>query len=188
MRTLMIRSLQVVLVLAVVAVGYYSYRAQRDAPATAASLGKGLVLGPAGIAKIRLGMTADEANATGNIQYQPVWPTAGWTNCASLVTTEGAVFHFSRTHGLAGITAPDGVRTPEGIGMGATAAQMRAAYPKVRQLDVGTPGRPVKAAGEYIAPVPGNAPASYRFLFDVKGVRFVSLVLNDQGEECAAGK
>jgi len=42
MRTLMIRSLQVVLVLAVVAVGYYSYRAQRDAPATAATLDEAL--------------------------------------------------------------------------------------------------------------------------------------------------
>src|SRR5690349_19859206 len=109
MRTLMIRSLQVAVVAVLVAVGVQTYRAEREAPATA-TLGEGLVLGPAGIARIRLGMTAAEANATGNMQYQPVWPTVGERNCAVLVT-EGAVFHFSRTFGLAIITAPDAVRT-----------------------------------------------------------------------------
>jgi hypothetical protein len=187
MRTLMIRSLQVALVAMVVAVGYYAYHVQRDAPATAATLGPGLVLGPAGIARIRLGMTAAEASATGNIQYQSVWPTAGERNCAVLVT-EGAVFHFSRSYGLAIITAPKAVRTPEGIGAGATVAQVRAAYPKVHQLDVGTPDLPVRLADQYAAPVPGNAAASYRFVFAANGVWFVSLVLNDQGEECTAGK
>ncbi|MCU7726031.1 hypothetical protein ODJ79_20085 [Actinoplanes sp. KI2] len=187
MRTLMIRSVQVAVVVVLVAVGYQAYRAQREASAAAASLGTNLVLGPAGIARIRLGMTAAEASATGNIRYQPVWPTAGERNCAILMT-EDAVFHFSRTFGLAIITAPDAVRTPEGIGAGATIAQVRAAYPKVHQLDVGTADLPVRVAGRYAAPVPGNAAASYRFVFDADRVRFVSLVLDDQGEECTAGK
>src|SRR5690348_15537790 len=113
MRTLMIRSLQILLVAAVVAVGYHIFRTQRHEPATAATLGKDLVLGPAGIAEIRLGMTVAEANATGNIRYQPVWPTSGSRDCAEL-ETEGAVIAFSRTHGLAAIVAPDGVRTAEG--------------------------------------------------------------------------
>ena len=55
-------------------------------------------------------------------------------------------------------------------------------------LNEGTPERPLTFSGRYSAPVPGNAAAGYRFLFDVKGLRFISLVLDDQGVECATGK
>jgi hypothetical protein len=33
-----------------------------------------------------------------------------------------------------------------------------------------------------------HAAASYRFLFDADSVRFVSLILDEQGEECTAGR
>ncbi|WP_030443027.1 hypothetical protein [Actinoplanes subtropicus] len=78
MRTIFLRALQVTAVVVVATAGWHACRA----PAVATNLVKKVVLGPAGIARVRHGLPA-----TGTISYRPVGPPASdQRNCAVLRT------------------------------------------------------------------------------------------------------
>jgi hypothetical protein len=156
-----------------------------------ASGGTELVLGPTGIGKLKLGMSEQQATATGQARMSPDWKSTGSSTC-SIETVDGVAIHFSRHHGLAVLTASERVSTPEGIRAGASVDEVAAAYPTLSHPDLGTPREQVQMFGEFTVPVPANPDAIYVFFFHLgggtprgdAGVRYILLSLREQDEEC----
>lgn len=148
-----------------------------------------LILGPTGMGELTLGMSAQEANATGEVEFSPEW--VGSSTCSSQ-TVGGVTIHFSRHHGLAVLSGPEQTRTPEGVRAGASVAEVAAAYPTLSHPELGTPREQVQTFGEFTAPVPTNPDAIYVFIFRVGGavapdtarLQLILLSLREQGEEC----
>lgn len=119
------------------------------ASATAPPPSTSVVLGPYGWGRLRLGMSESEAVATGEFDLDEGVSGAPchryW-----LANTHGAPVDISPAYGVARITAKSGVHTPEGIGVGSTDDEVRAAYPGATFADY-----------EFTVPVPGNPKAVY---------------------------
>lgn len=137
-----------------------------------------LVLGPTGIGALTLGLTRQQAEATGLVKP---FTHADDTNCAWTTTfvaapptdtTAGTVL-ASDTFGVAAIFAYGTIGTPEHVKLGSTNADLSNAYP----------GAVLKGStdhGNVLAKVPGNGSASYRFELQHGTVTEVALLLNDQ--------
>ncbi|GIM94358.1 hypothetical protein [Paractinoplanes toevensis] len=195
MRTVVVRLVQAGLVVVLAFAGFHLVRDTQDAQkyhqaAMAMSLGDNVVLGPNGIGKLTLGMSVADANATDQVRV-PADLAADKTEKCHVYAAGGADIHFARDHGLAVITAAAAVKTPEGIGAGATVADVAKAYPKLKDAE-GTPEQQEQATGYLAAPVPGNPKADYVFIFHVGGgggpkdarVQVVLLALSDQDKQC----
>jgi hypothetical protein len=137
-----------------------------------------LVLGPTGIGALTLGLTRQQAEATGLVKP---FTRADETNCAwttTLVdapatdTTAGTVL-ASDTLGVAAIFTYGTVGTPEHVKLGSTNAELSKAYPQA-----GLKGS--TDHGNLLTKVPGNGSASYRFELQNGMVTEVALLLNDQ--------
>jgi hypothetical protein len=117
------------------------------------------VLGPDGLGSLKLGMSLDQAAATGRVdpfRYQPI--SGGCLHRSELSGAPagaGTVFH-STDLGVATIEAYAGVQTPEGITIGSSVTAVRQAYP-------GAATDP--NLGRIAVPVPGNSKAVYRIAF-----------------------
>lgn len=88
----------------------------------------GPVLGPSGYSKLQLGMTFDDAKATGLLAGADTAPTG----CADYTLSEGtAGVHKVTISGSNGIVSFEaaGAHTPERIKVGSTKDQLEAAYP-----------------------------------------------------------
>jgi hypothetical protein len=187
-----IRLAQVALVVLLVATVVGAWRAMHDKVAAApgtANTGVDLVLGPQGLGRLRLGMTEQEAKATGESDIRPGWQQNG-SKCFSATVNEVTIW-FASHHGLAVLSGPDRTRTPEGISGGATVAAVAAAYPALLHPEQGTAEDQVGLFGYVITPVPGNPAALYTFMFNLGGtspatarLRLIMLSLRDQDEEC----
>lgn len=112
----------------------------------------GTPLGPAGFGKLVLGMTSEQAIATGSLEDGAVPPA----DCKQYAVRgdSGSRAMLGAGTGLEAITAGPAVTTPKGIGAGATRDQVRAAYPDA-----------TVAGGDLRVTVPGNASAEYQFRF-----------------------
>ncbi|GAA3701215.1 hypothetical protein GCM10022224_078900 [Nonomuraea antimicrobica] len=131
-------------------------------------------LGPYGYGNLKLGMTATKAKATGRIVHKPDGDSArctGWDLKENPYDEYRVGMYISKKHGVAMIVAPPGLKTPQGISLGSTNAQLKAAYPNLRRGPGGYPA----------ATVPGNKKAFYLFYVSSKNkVDGMSLVLAKQ--------
>ena len=166
----------------------------------ASSPGERLVIGPHGLGRLKLGMSAQEAYATGELESRPdLGP--GSSPCQQQ-GRDGFRAHLSRDHGLAILSGPPETRTPEGIRAGASFAEVVAVYPKSDRPEYGTPRESVEIGGYHAAPVPGNPDAVYLFVFqdsrpvdagdarrlsvdpDDATLALIMLSLREQGGQC----
>jgi hypothetical protein len=120
-----------------------------------------LAFGPTAVGGLRLGMTQDDAVATGLIQpnLTPV-NAAGcqgydWSGHANAPTQYSVL--FSPKYGLVQIGGRADAVTPEGVYAGSSEAEVRALYPDQARPHVGSL--------EWVTPVPGNPNARYWFVF-----------------------
>ncbi|MFD2466426.1 hypothetical protein [Amycolatopsis silviterrae] len=133
----------------------------------AADLAKQYRLGPHGFGKITLGMSVAEATATGQIRVNDLAGLSGCTIATETGKTPDGAVSISASRGVVKIASYTGVRTPEGIGLGASLDDLRKAYPDVKaetEADMGN-GQ-IQMDDHYRAPVPGNPQAAYRFFVD----------------------
>jgi hypothetical protein len=131
-----------------------------------------LVVGPTGYGGIRLGMTLQEAQATG-LLGDPIYDAEGGCLGYSLrVDTPHGSAYISDTVQAIYTT---GTQTPEGIGQGATFEQLKAVYPELG-------GQTVAPDGHILVAAPGNPNGQYRFWFNAGLVTAVSLQFVNQ--EC----
>jgi hypothetical protein len=91
----------------------------------------------------------------------------------------GVVAYNSNTAGVAVFSVKDGkqgVQTPEGIKVGSALADVRRAYPELKNSN----GDSTFETGNNIAAVPGNTKAHFLFLFDGGKVTEIDLLSVDQ--------
>ena len=129
------------------------------------------VLGPVGYRKLRLGMSRAQVVRT----HQARVAKRGTCSTLRLRAHPKAGGYVSARHGLVAIFAAGPMHTPEGIRVGSTRAQVRAAYPHLRD----------GANGSYTR-VPGNRRAEYLFEFRGTGPRAKAyeLALASRTQDC----
>lgn len=131
-------------------------------------------LGPYGYGKVKLGMTAKQAKATGKVvRKSGASPCSGWDLKAHPTGPNAYGLYISKNVGVAMIFAPKGVKTPEGIAIGSTKKQLNKAYPRLKQA----------ASGYPYTTVPGNKKAYYYFLLAHGRIYEMGLALKTQ--DCA---
>jgi hypothetical protein len=136
------------------------------------------VLGSTGLGALHLGMSRDQAQATGLVapfRYEPNSPGCLYRSELRGVPADsdaGTVFHSTEL-GVATIDAYPGVQTPEGITIGSSMAAVLQAYP-----GVATDASP----GRVVVPVPGNPAAGYRIAFIDD--RVAQLTLQFANQDC----
>ncbi|MFI6906037.1 hypothetical protein ACIBKY_32575 [Nonomuraea sp. NPDC050394] len=129
-------------------------------------------LGPYGYGSVKLGMTLKQAKTTGAVvnKLPGNGGCSGW-DLKSFPTPKDSVgIYISPKVGLAAIFAAKGMRTPEGIRIGSTTKQVKAAYPRAKK----------DAHGFYVTAVPGNKKAYYSFTLTRGKVTEYGIALNKQ--------
>jgi hypothetical protein len=122
-----------------------------------------VTLGPAGFGALKLGLNVTEAQQSGAISGLATQPSIAQGDACdgiflAAISTRpaGSVDgYISAKYGVVYISAPPGVRTPEGVGVGSTLSAVRAAYPNLTEQQGGP-----------TVPVPGNPAAKYLFAYD----------------------
>ena len=191
MRVVVVRLVQAAVLALVVIAGISAFRASTPVATPVARTSADVVLGPDGLGKLELGMSEEQATATGQVRMSADWRSKDKATC-SVKTVDKMSLNFSRHHGLAVITVPDHFRTPEGIRPGSSLTAVAVAYPKLSHPEWGNPREQVQRFGEFTVPVPDNSDAIYVFVFRVDAgtppakakLQYVLLSLADQGEEC----
>ncbi|MFI6326213.1 hypothetical protein ACIBG8_52440 [Nonomuraea sp. NPDC050556] len=127
-------------------------------------------LGPYGYGSVKLGMSAKDAKATGKISLKMKGQCSGWDLKAHPTGRDSVGVYISKNVGVALIFAQKGMKTPEGIGLGSTKKQLKAAYPHLKTA----------ASGYPYTEVPGNKKAYYSFLLSKGKVYELALGLTTQ--------
>ena len=141
--------------------------------ASAVAEAKPTRLGPHGYGAVKLGMTAKQAQATGKVVKKLDGGGAscsGWDLKAFKTPKNSVGLYISPRVGLAAIWAPKGVKTPQGIRIGSTYKQLKAAYPGIKK----------DFHGYYVVTVPGNKKAYYTFTVTRGKVTEYGIALRNQ--------
>ncbi|MEU8286619.1 hypothetical protein AB0C01_20035 [Micromonospora sp. NPDC048905] len=130
-----------------------------------------LVLGPNGIGSLKLGMTRQQATATGMLRI-PFDATGGCgTSFLRAAPTEEGTITLSPTVGIAAISVWPGIKTREGLGIGMSSAEVLRIYPAYREgVNAG-----------YATP-PGNDKAVYRIA--TRNGKVTALSLQHVDQDC----
>ncbi|GGO08870.1 hypothetical protein [Micromonospora parathelypteridis] len=129
-----------------------------------------LVLGPKGIGSLKLGMTRQQATATGMLRPFAITERCSFSFLRAAPTEEGTVTH-SPTLGIAAIDVWPGIRTPEGLGIGMSSAEVLRIYPAYRE-----------GVNAGYATTPGNDKAVYRIA--TKNGKVTALTLQFKNQDC----
>jgi hypothetical protein len=114
------------------------------------------VLGPRGYGVFVLGMSKTAVLAVGGLVE------AGTdTHCTAYRAKDGTRLVVADQEGLVNVTAPAGAHTPEGVRVGSTIEEVRAAYPTATEFRAG-----------FATAAPGSSDASYSFESDAPGNPF----------------
>lgn len=123
--------------------------AQAAASSAQAASSATLVLGPDGLGSLKLGMSRAQAEATGAVEpfrNEPNSEMCRWQSRLSGAPAGKGIVLYSETLGVATIDAYEGVRTPEGITIGSSLAELHQAYsgweedPHLRRNLISVPG------------------------------------------------
>lgn len=125
-----------------------------------------------GYGAVKLGMTVKQATATGDVvkKMPGGGGCSGWDLKRFPTPKDSVGIYISPRVGLAAIFAGKGMKTPEGIKIGSTAKQLKAAYPHIKK----------DFHGYYVITVPGNKKAYYSFGVTHGKVTEYGLALNKQ--------
>ena len=140
--------------------------------ATAAVAQTKPTLGPYGYGAVKLGMTVKQAEATGDVvkKMPGGGGCSGWDLKTFPTPKDSVGIYISPRVGLAAIFAAKGMKTPEGIKIGSTAKQLKAAYPHIKK----------DFHGYYVIKISGNKKAYYSFGVTHGKVTESSIALNKQ--------
>lgn len=128
-----------------------------------------LVLGPNGIGSLKLGMTRQQATATGMLRPFKM-SRCGYSSLRAAPAEEGNVT-LSPTLGIAAIAVWPGIRTREGLGIGMSSAEVLRIYPAYREgVNAG-----------YVT-TPGNDKAVYRIA--TRNGKVTALTLQFRNQDC----
>ncbi|MER6951368.1 hypothetical protein ABT294_45865 [Nonomuraea sp. NPDC000554] len=129
-------------------------------------------LGPYGYGAVKLGMTVEQAMATGEVVKKTPGDggCSGWDLKKSPTSKDSTGIYISPKLGVAAIFAAKGMTTPEGIKIGSTTEQLKAAYRHIKK-DI---------HGYYVITVPGNKKAYYSFGVAHSKVAEYGIALNNQ--------
>jgi hypothetical protein len=134
------------------------------------------VLGPDGFGTLKLGMTRAQAEATGvadPFKSRPEGGTCRWYSHLRGASGDNGTVIISETLGVAAIVGYPGVRTPEGISIGSSLAEIGKAFPAWKMnADL----------GRGYATAPGNPKAVYRI--EINDGRADSLTLQLVNQNC----
>lgn len=163
--------------------------APTSAPATSASPSQTatLTLGPLGYGTLKLGATKAEARATGLTQGVSSSSKGacgadsdGWLKGAptpSDDSEDGRLFFSANTGKLITISAYGQIATPEGIKLGSTVKELKAAYKDWSSIESDDDNN-----GRGYANVSGNKKAVYRIVTDAGKV--IELSLESDAQDC----
>ncbi len=127
-----------------------------------------------GYGKLRLGMTVDQAKATGELGAKKAGDNCQGYDLAAFPTEADTVsVYFSQQHGLVGIFANDMMATKEGIKLGSTIQQVKAAYPKAAEAENGI-----------TVDVPGSTTAYYTIGITENTKNVAELGLATKNQDC----
>ncbi|MFF0151584.1 hypothetical protein [Micromonospora sp. NPDC005203] len=136
-----------------------------------------LVLGPNGFGSLKLGMTRQQATATGMLR-NPFRGTSGCgTSFLRAAPTEEGTVDLSPTVGIVSISGWPGIRTPEGLRIGMSSAEMLRMYPGYRAAE----NAEATNARGYVK-VAGNAKAVYFIL--TRDGKITALALQHVDQDC----
>ncbi|GAA0938712.1 hypothetical protein [Actinocorallia libanotica] len=140
-------------------------------PAEAAAKPK---LGPLGYGKLKIGQTKKQARKTGLIVLERTdGGCTGFDLKAHRTPKDEVGGYISKKHGVVAIFAAKGMKTPQGVGVGATMAQVKKKYPGLRE-----------EINHWWVPAPGaKNKAQYWFLFDQKN-KLTELGLVSPKQDC----